>query len=731
MGRWFCVQLGCVLAVFFLVAMVGCGSSRSTTNFPMPASLTLSPTPTASIDIGTTQAFTAAAHNFAGTVITEPISYLSSNTSVVTVASNGMACAGTWDSLTAPTVCTPGPAGVAQITATALGVSSAPTTVYVHQHIQSIQISPAPVPPPPTTPCISKGSTENFQAAAFTIGAGGQQVDITSTVGPFTWAQTNATVVGLSSTLTGLAPNQVQATAKDPGVAQLFASAGNVNGIPLDFMSCPVNSISLTIAGSNTTSFSTTAGTSKTITPTVTDILGNIITGVPLTWSSSNFAIGSVSSSGTVTLSSAQAGGVSVTASCTPPTCNIGIFPILPIYPVQAISGTSTSTSTTPPTRTVLVSTTGCSAPNAGNCATILDQLTLPGTTKGSVILPATPNSLVFSKLGNLAFMGTDSGQFGTRGLMIVNTSGSTPSVTQNTSVVGKVLAVSGNGTTATGTTKVIVADNLSTPNQVYIYDSMSNTSVPLSITGATAADFSPDGLKAFIAAHDPNTGTNTLYIYSALEALKTVPLSGITNELFFHPTGAFGYLAGGAPTAITAYRTCDNALADTVTTPGTPTSIRFLNDGSTILALDPPNVDIVAVTLTAGANGCQPLASDSLTRSVNLGQGNFTPSQFILSADNTKAYVIAETLGNIPIFNVGSETTSGISLLGNATPIRADLSADGTMLFVTASDDSLHVVDTVAGGDLQQVPFLPPTGNLCGNNVSFTCAPDLIAVKP
>ena len=39
-----------------------------------------------------------------------------------------------------------------------------------------------------------------------------------------------------------------------------------------------MNSISLAVAGSNATSFSTTAGTGKTITPTVTDILGNTIT---------------------------------------------------------------------------------------------------------------------------------------------------------------------------------------------------------------------------------------------------------------------------------------------------------------------------------------------------------------------------------------------------------------------------------------------------------------------
>jgi hypothetical protein len=92
---------------------------------------------------------------------------------------------------------------------------------------------------------------------------------------------------------------------------------------------------------------------------------------------------------------------------------------------------------------------------------------------------------------------------------------------------------------------------------------------------------------------------------------------------------------------------------------------------------------------------------------------------------------VVSRNLGNIIIFDVGSETTSGISLVGNATPLSADLSSNGDTLFVTASDDALHVIDTITNSDVQQIPFLPPTGNLCGNNVSFTCAPDLMAVKP
>lgn len=730
MGRWFCAWMGCLAILILLATLAGCGSSKSTTNFAMPASLTLTPTPTASMDIGTTQSFTGTAHSFSGSIITEPISYLSSNTAVVTIASNGVACAGTWDSLAAPTVCTPGPAGVAQVSATALGVVSAPTTVYVHQHVQKIQIAPAPVPPPPTTPCISKGSIETFQATAYTGTGTGQLVDITSTVGPFTWTETDANVVTVSVP-TNFPIDQAQATAKTPGIAQIYASAANVNALPLTFTSCPVNSISLTVAGSNTTSFSGTGGTSKTITPTVTDILGNVITGVPLTWSSSNFSIGNVSSSGSVTLASTHTGGVSVTASCTPPTCNIGLLPSLPIYPLQAISGTSTPSSTTAETQTVLVTTTGCSMPNAGACATLLQQVVIPGSASTPIVLPATPNSLVFSKLGNQAFLGTDSGQFGSRGLMIVNVSGTTPTVTQNTSVIGKVLAVSGNGNSSTGATKVVVADNISIPNQVYIYDSMANTSVPLAITGATAAEFSPDGFKAFIAAHDPTAGTDTLYVYSTLDALKAIPLTGPVNEVAFHPTGAVGYLAGGAPSSVTAYRTCDDALVDTVATPATPFAIRSLNDGSAILALDSPNIDVIGVSLLPGATGCQPVVSDTLLRSVNLGQGNFTPSQFLLSSNNTKAYVISQNLGNISVFDVGSQTTSGISLVGSATPLRADVSSDGATLFVTGSDDALHVIDTVTNSDKQQIPFLPPNANLCGNNVSFTCAPDLLAVKP
>src|SRR5882724_745127 len=130
-----------------LAALTGCSSTSPTTNanFPAPAKIVLSPATAVSLDVGgTTQTFTANPQNNKGTTVTTPVSFLSSNTSVLTIASNGLGCAGTWDSLTTPQICTPGPVGVAEVTATSHGISSPPTTVYVHQHIDNISISLVP-----------------------------------------------------------------------------------------------------------------------------------------------------------------------------------------------------------------------------------------------------------------------------------------------------------------------------------------------------------------------------------------------------------------------------------------------------------------------------------------------------------------------------------------------------------------------------------------------------------
>jgi hypothetical protein len=103
-----------------------------------------------------------------------------------------------------------------------------------------------------------------------------------------------------------------------------------------------------------------------------------------------------------------------------------------------------------------------------------------------------------------------------------------------------------------------------------------------------------------------------------------------------------------------------------------------------------------------------------------------------IISQDGSTAYVITSNLSPILVFNIPGQTSSAISLVGNPMPLSASLTPDGNLLYVGASDATVHVINTVAGGDTQQIAF--PQG-LCQNSVgqpfSITCNPDLVAVKP
>ncbi|MGA8310360.1 MAG: hypothetical protein WB755_10050 [Terriglobales bacterium] len=728
MGRWFVlVRVVFVLIIVgLIVTLSGCssGSPTNATSFPVPANIGLAPATAVSLDTGsTTQTFTATPRDEKNAAVTTPVTFLSSNTAVLTVATNGNACAGTWDSLTTPQICTPGPVGVAQVTATAGGVSSPPTTVYVHQHIDKIVVSAIPGQTPPLGPCFSKGQIFNYQATALSRG-----LDITASVGPFAWQVIPSDVATVSAAtattpVTGLLIGQAQILAHTPGVASIFAGASNVTSQPLGFSTCAVQSITLAVTGSTSNSISVLSGTGKTVTPTVLDTQGNTITEIPLTWSSSNPSTVTVSTTGVV--STTKAGGSTVIASCTPPTCNIGIKPLLPIYPESPVDlvVTPSSSTTTTTTDTIYVSSTGVSA--AGNCATTdgcvssLIPITTPNNTVGATVsLPATPNSLVFDRQGAKAYMGTDFGFLGSRGLMEI-TVATPPTVSEFKSVTGKVLTVSPDGK------KVIVSDTVSTPNQVFVFDTTTSTSVILPIAGATAADYSPDNLKAYIVAG------STLYVYSTVEALKSVALGAPAVDVSFLANGAFAYLAGGIPSGVVVHTTCTNTQAITVSTPATPAFVKTLPSATQVLAVDSPGVDVINVNTTP--IGCSPPISNTV-QSFNLGQGSFVPRQLIISQDGSRAYILANNLGSVLVFNVGNQTSSAIPLSGNAVPLQASLTADGNFLYIAAGDGQVHILDTQSGGDIQQISFPPNTttleNGLC-SGTTFACNPDLIAVKP
>jgi WD40 repeat protein len=287
----------------------------------------------------------------------------------------------------------------------------------------------------------------------------------------------------------------------------------------------------------------------------------------------------------------------------------------------------------------------------------------------------------------------------------------------QFNSTFGKVLAISPD------TSTVIFSDTFDTPNQVFICNGCSTSSrsiTPLLITGATAAAFSPDNLKAYIVANDIVAGNN-LYVYSKVDALQKISLNpnSPANDVAFAAEGGFSYLAGGAPSSITVRRTCDNALdsSATLNTLAIPSMIRALPDATTLLALEPPYVDVINITALS-STGCTGTISDAVN-AINLGQGTFVPTQFIISGDGSAVYILGETQPNsarlpfIIAFKIANQTTSSISLTGTAVPLSASLSPAGNLLFVGADDGAVHIIDTSSGSDLQQVTF-PAQTPLC-----------------
>ena len=752
-----------VIASSLIMLCLGCGGSgvsTAPTQTVTPGIVTLSPATDVSLEIGNTVSFTSAAQNSSGTaLIPSPlISFISSNPSVVQVAASGLACAGKWDSLSFPQICTPGPVGEAVITAVSVGVSSPPTTVHVHQHIDSVAITPV-VTSTPTPSCLSKGQTQDYQVAAFNQG-----IDITATVGPFNWNILNQTVATLATSGSGLTAGNVRITAAAPGMTSLFAGVAGVTSPTVQFVTCPVVSIALTVENTNQTSFIEASGT-KNITATVFDSSNTQITPI-LNWSTSDAAAFTASGTTSGSAVGVKAGSATIIATCQPPTCNIGFPTPKVIFPQNVITGTVTGSTSTTTAATVWVASTECGLPDpttqvvvdSDDCISTVAPIDTSTNTLGvGVDLPAIPDSIQFSRQATSLYVGTDSGRFGAAGLSVVTPAASTqtaPTLAKVNNAPGKILAISPDGT------NVIVSDTADTPNQVFVVNGTSVATLP--ITGATAASFAPNGSKAFIVA-----GTN-LYIYSATEALKKITLSSPANDVTFLASGAFAYLAGGSPSnQLTVFKTCDNGPAlddggnseDISSLGSVPIFVKASPDNTKIYAFNRTGIDFINVTTTgkpsdnfpttATAKGCEPKSGSfaglptvinqhpDLNGSFSFGLGTITPTQLILHSSGSRAYIVASDLSVIVVFNFDTESTSTIQLAGNSVPMQASLSTDGKKLYVIARDlttkvNSIHVLDTTINADVNQILV---SGGLChariGLSQTFICRPGLVAVRP
>jgi hypothetical protein len=209
-------------------------------------------------------------------------------------------------------------------------------------------------------------------------------------------------------------------------------------------------------------------------------------------------------------------------------------------------------------------------------------------------------------------------------------------------------------------------------------------------------------------------------------------------NAIAFSPNGAFAFVAesavDGSAANITAFTTCSNQLAATVPLPSFSVPVphlpnlqmrvlpnlhldgrdslgKTIPDGIHILVLDSTGFDLVTASISAPATVgdlCpQQLTFDSVQR-IDLGQGVIQPLNFFATGDGTQLYVVNSGTSTILVYNfIAGSTVGGIELAGGATPLSADMSADGGMIVVAGSDGMLHQVTTQSGGlDQLQLSF-------------------------
>jgi hypothetical protein len=814
MGRFCSLQAAAVAAtIFILLLLPACGGHKPAGASPFPAKITLNPSISTSMQLGSTMVFTASATNGSNTAINPTFTFSlapGAANGILDISPAGAACAGTWN---APyySVCTPGASGEVGVVATALGSTSAPTLVFVHPPIDEITVSLMPPvnPPPPACPgqqlplacdlpfnstaanyCVSQNQVQTLQARAFSQGT-----EITSEVGPFTFSQTNLNVLKItpivSSTSSNIPTNQITIASSTPGATEIVASASGVTSQPYFAETCPVQCIALQL-GSNgtqgTTSFVTTKGTNETITATAVDVQGCIVKNPALTWTSSAPAAltagsGSVGcgTGSTCSIATTQPGAAAITASCTPPNCNVG-FPLNPagysvanstaiyipepVYPLTAISGLVTG-----PTTAASVFATSQDCYSNAQCAVALyDISTTSNVASNPNQFPAPPNSLLFDPAGDKAYAGS---QYGSALITTANIGSSSTSPftslpaagTPTGLVTGKVIGVSPNGNLA------VFSDTVSIPNQVYVVNTTGSgaATTPLNINSATYAAFSTDSSKAFIFGN----GGNTLYIYSALQGLQTIALTAPADAIAFSSSGAFAFIAGGSSMAnITVLNTCNNLPATATATgtfavsglPATPLFLRMVPPGSApvnavipalstagldfFIGIDNAGIDVFAttatpLTLSTSSPLCpqQTLANASIPgggtfapKYINLNRGTFHPVNFFLSPDGDLAYIVTSDQG-VLVYDFSTQSVSAaIPLIGegNPAPIAADMTVDGTLLYVAGTDGLLHELNTQLQLDEMQIAFpeLPDSSNnFCYS--SFTCSLNIVAIKP
>jgi len=673
-------QTGCAVLTFLVLGLTiaGCHGGSSPV---IPTSISISPATSVSLKFGDVTELSAQVLDNNGNVMSnQHFVWTTSNSSIATVTGTGGECGDTTNSTSTSCICagswssdfitcqnppplTPGgppQSGTATITVTADGLSTS-ISALVHAPVARVTVTPANVD------CLSATGTQQLTAAAFD-GSGNNITNLVAIdASSFSWISSDGTVVSIDTK--GLA------TAVNPGRARVYAAIAGTSSAPSNFTTCPVVSLTLAVSGGTNNTFSIAQAATQQLTTTAVDSNGNTITitsGRVLYGSSYPQALLS-DSTGLVT--GENPGNATIVASCSPPDCNNGLYPIFSNVVTGVTQGT-TATGTNAKTTQVLV---------ASLSSTSLIPIDITTSTVGTALtLPYEPNSLVYSRAGATAYMGSATE------LMTYDYASAT--VGAVAAIPGVIVNLSNNGG------RIVLYDDATKTVTVY---GLSGTGVvdKFSVPNATPtnvhASTSPDEQTTYIVVG------NQLFISSSTTSLRTITLNSAANDVTFTLQGSFAYLAGGENSSISARTNCDSSERDVVATTSTPNRIIASADGTKVYAIVGPMMDTVTTT-TTGA-GCPPALTDSLS-SVDMGLGTLSLNQIFSNGAGTKIYMIT-TDGFIVAYDTAANTATKFTLANSAPATTAALTQDGANLWVGGgATDLVHRVDTSTNTDAQQI---------------------------
>ncbi|HEY1731099.1 MAG TPA: Ig-like domain-containing protein [Terriglobales bacterium] len=770
--------LTAIAALSLLIGLPGCGGGSSTTN--AVTSINLTPT-SISLNEGAVSQLSAIALSASGTTVPADITFTSSNAKIATVSSGGLICGGVWDASIINCNAVQGTAGVGQVTITATATAfniTATTTVYVHERVDQVQ---AIVP----SDCTTMGKAISISGKAFSTSAPGcspaAPCDITSTVGPFGFGSNNtvvaATSAGIqstyssttntpvylsggtitgsqgqtcnlssfngvigatatvkltskntiasstqlsitsagygatsppttatlsngSATCSGTASVQTALTsgvmtAQTPGMTSLFAGVSGVNSVGIPYTTCRVNSILVHSSSGSGTSFSLTPPNTQGLTADVLDSAGQPITPT-LNWASSSNAAATVAATGTsngATVTAVTGGTASITASCASPKCNVSL-------PTQYSQNVATVAVPQADVTTVYVA--------SSNSKMLVPVSTADNSVGASITLPYYPNSIVADPAGKGIYLGSAAG------IMAVAT-GSTAVGTY--AVSGTILAISPDGN------YLLISDNV---HNVIQYFSIANGALANSKNGFTAnsSAYTPDSLiNEWVGLpSSPPMSSTQLGVGFSIGFLNSFDLPS-PGFLDISGPGGLTYISSTATAQVLVYSTC-NTQQNQAVVATSPTLIKALPKGTGAVAIDPPSIDVISTPATLGPGCPVPVTTPSTINGYDLGLGSFTPVQLLVTSNSSFAWVLSD-LPTIVGFNLSTLSPSTVALAGGATPANGSLTLDGLQLWVGASDNKVHRIDTQSPTDVIQVSVNLKDAN--GN----TTAPNLISVVP